>query len=89
MWLGSGVAVNCGVGCRCGSDLAFLWLLRKPAAVAPIRPVAWEPPYAKGEALKRQDKKKKKKKKKEKLQTQNSRLRLPGSQGIAGKEDSQ
>ena len=31
-------------------------------AVAPIRPLAWEPPYAMGEALKRTKKKEKKKK---------------------------
>ena len=41
----------------------MLWLWRRPAAVAPIRPLAWEPPYATGMTLKRQNKKKKKKKK--------------------------
>ena len=34
--------MSCGVGCRRGSDPAWLWL----AAAAPIRPLAWEPPYA-------------------------------------------
>ena len=34
------------------------------AAVAPIRPLAWEPPCARGVALKSKKKKKKKKKKK-------------------------
>ena len=29
--------MTCGVGCRCGSDLALLWLWRRPAAVALIR----------------------------------------------------
>ena len=43
--------MNCGVGYRCGSDLAFLWLWYRPAAIAPIRPLAWEPPYAVGAAL--------------------------------------
>ena len=38
-------------------DPALLWLWCRPAAVAPIRPLAWEPPYAMGVALK-QDKKK-------------------------------
>ena len=38
--------MNCGVGCRRGSDPALLWLWRRPAATAPIRPLAWEPPYA-------------------------------------------
>ena len=36
-----------------------LW--RRPAATAPIRPLAWEPPYAVGTALKGQKDKKKKK----------------------------
>ena len=43
-----------GVGCRCVSDLALLWLWHRPAATAPIRPLAGEPPYAKGVALKKQ-----------------------------------
>ena len=38
-----------------------LWL--RPAAIALIRPPAWEPPYATGAALKRTKDKKKKKKK--------------------------
>ena len=46
------------VGHRRGSDLALLWLWRRPAATAPIRPLAWEPPYALGAALKRQKDKK-------------------------------
>ena len=33
---GSGVAVSCGVGHRRGSDPAFLWLWRRPAAAALI-----------------------------------------------------
>ena len=57
---GSGIAVSCGVGHRCGSDSTLLWLWRRPAAVAPIRPLAWEPPYAAGMALKRQKDKTKK-----------------------------
>ena len=46
--------MNCGVGRRCGSDLALLWLRCRAAAVAWIKPLAWEPPYAAGVALKRQ-----------------------------------
>ena len=42
--------MSCGVGCRRGSDPALLWLWRRPAATAPIRPLAWEPPYAAGAA---------------------------------------
>ena len=49
--LGSGVAVSCGVGCRCGSDPKLLWLWRRLTATAPIQPLAWEPPYATGAAL--------------------------------------
>ena len=48
---GSGVAVSCGVGCRYGSDPELLWLWHRPVATAPIRPLAWEPPYAAGVAL--------------------------------------
>ena len=57
--------MSCGVGLRCGSDLALLWLWRRLAAVAPILPLAWEPPYAAGAAVKRQKDKRKKEKKKE------------------------
>ena len=67
MGYGSGIAVSCGVGCRRGLDPVLLWLWRRLAAIAPIRPLAWEPPYAVGEAqemAKRQKKKKKKKKEK-------------------------
>ena len=49
----SGVAVSCGVGHRCGSDPALLWLWYRPVAAAPIQPLAWEPPYAMGADLKR------------------------------------
>ena len=43
-----------GVGRRRGSDPALLWLWCRLAAVAPIRPLAWEFPYPAGEALKRE-----------------------------------
>jgi len=43
--------VSCGVGCRRGSDLVLLCLWHRLAATAPIRPLAWEPPYATGVAL--------------------------------------
>ena len=42
--------VSCSVGCRHGSDPELLWLWRRPVATAPIRPLAWEPPYAVGAA---------------------------------------
>ena len=40
-------------------DPALLWLWRRPAAVAPIRALAWEPPYAYGCGPKKQKKEKK------------------------------
>ena len=54
--------MSCGVGHRCGSDLALLWLWCRLVATAPIRRLAWESPCAVGVALKGQKKKKKKKK---------------------------
>ena len=47
-------------------DLALLWLWCRPAAVALIRPLAWEPPYATGASLKNKKTKKTKKKKRKK-----------------------
>ena len=44
--------MNCGIGLRHGSDPALLWLWCRPATVAPIGPLAWEPPYAVDVALK-------------------------------------
>ena len=41
-----------GVGCRRGSDPALPWLWLWLAATALIGPLAWEPPYAAGVALK-------------------------------------
>ena len=46
--------MSCGVGWRCGSHPELLWLWCRPAVTAPIRPLAQEPPYAAGAALKRQ-----------------------------------
>ena len=55
----SGLRIWCycelGVGHRCGLDLE-LWLWLWLAAVAPIQPLAWEPPYAQCAALKKQKK---------------------------------
>jgi len=58
--------MSCSVGCRCGSDPALLWLWCRPAATAPIRPLAWEPPFAAGVALEKAKRPKKKKKKERK-----------------------
>ena len=52
--------MSCGVGHRCGLDLALLWdlawLWHRPAAAAPIGPLAWELAYATGVALKKKRK---------------------------------
>ena len=58
--------MSCGVGRRHGSDLALLWLWGRPVATAPIRHLAWEPPYIAGAALKKDKRQKTKKKKKKK-----------------------
>ena len=42
----SSIAMSCGVGRRCSSDLVLLWLCCRLAAAVPIQPLAWEPPYA-------------------------------------------
>ena len=55
--------MSCGVGCRCGSDPALLWLWCRLVATAPIRPLVWEPPYAAGAAQEMAKRPKKKKKK--------------------------
>ena len=65
MWLGSAVAV------------AVLWLWHRPAATAPIRPLAWVPPHAAGAALdKAKTKTKTKTKKKKRL---HGNLNIPKS----------
>ena len=61
--------LSTGVGCRHSSDPALLWLGRRPAATAPVWPLAWEPPCTMDVALRRPKKKKKK---------QNWLPRLPG-----------
>ena len=58
------------VGRRCGLDLALLCLWCRPAAAAPIGPLAWEPPYAAGVALKKSKKKPKNKQTKKPKQQQ-------------------
>ncbi len=51
MGQGSGVAVSCGIGHRCGSDPELQWLWCRPVATALIGPLTWELPYAVGVAL--------------------------------------
>ena len=50
------------VGHRRVSDPELLWLWHSLAAIALIRPLAWEPPYAAGAALEKAKRPKKKKK---------------------------
>ena len=45
--------MSCGVGQRCGTDLVLLWLWCRLAAAAPTGPLAREPTYAAGAALKK------------------------------------
>ena len=54
------IAMNCGVGHRHILDLVLPWLWYRPAAAAPVRPLAWEHPHAVGVALKCKKKKKQK-----------------------------
>ena len=65
---------SCGVGRRCSSDLALLWLWCRPAAAAPIWPLTWEPPYAAGAALEKAERHKNKK--------QNKQTKKPGWKGM-------
>ena len=51
-------AMSCGVSRRCGLDPTWLWLRHRLAAVAPIQPLAWEPPCAMGAAIKSKKKRK-------------------------------
>ena len=55
-----GIAMSCAVGHRHSLDPKLLW--RRPAAIAPIRSLAWELPYAAGAALKGKKEKRKKEK---------------------------
>ena len=47
------IVASCGVGHRCNSDLALLWLWQRPVAVAPLRTLAWELPCAADVTVKR------------------------------------
>ena len=52
------------MGHRCGSDPKLLWLWYRPAATAPVGPLAWEIPCAAGVAIEKTKKRKKERKKK-------------------------
>ena len=49
--------MNYSEGRRHDLDLGLLWPWRRPAAAAPIGPLAWEFPYAAGVALTKKKKK--------------------------------
>ena len=74
--------MSCGVGHRRGVDPALLW--HRPAAVAPFRPLAWEPSYAMGAAL---EKTKKTKTKTKQKQTHRHRKQTYGYQKGNGGEE--
>ena len=52
--------MSCDVCHRRGLDPVLLWLWCRPAAAAPIRPLAWELTYAMGVVLKSKKKNEKK-----------------------------
>ena len=49
------------LGHRHGSDLMLLWLWCRLTSVAPIQPLAWEPPHAMSVTLKNKKEKERKK----------------------------
>ena len=57
--------MSCGVGCRQGLDPELLCLWWTLVAIALIRPLAQEPPYAMGWALEKAKRQKKKNQQKE------------------------
>ena len=52
--------MSCGEVCRCGSYLALQGLWCRPAAMAPVQPLAWQFPCAAGVALKKKERQKRK-----------------------------
>ena len=50
-WVKDPALPRASVGRRHGLDPTWLWLWCRPAAVALIRPLVWEPPYAMGVVL--------------------------------------
>ena len=85
MGQGSHVTMSCGVVHRCNLDPTLLGC--RPAAVDPIPSLAWELPYVKGVALKRQ-KKESKQASKAKQSKATLRLRGEGSnQLMAGRAE--
>ena len=56
--------MSCGVGHRSSLNPLLLWLWQRPAAAAPIQPLAWELPQAVSAAIQRKKEKKRKEKRK-------------------------
>ena len=50
------MAATFGMGYRCSTEPVLLWLWRRPAAAAPIGPLAWELPYIAGAVIKKKKK---------------------------------
>ena len=61
-WVEDPTLLQTGIGPRCSSVLALLWLWCRLAAAVLIQPLAWELPDATGVALKRKKKREMKKK---------------------------
>ena len=59
--------MSCGVGRRCGSDLALLWLWCRPAATAPIQPLALGTSICHGSGPRKGKKTKKKEKRRKEI----------------------
>ena len=60
-------------------DLVLLWLWHRPAAIALIRPLAWESPYASGAALKKRQKNNNQQEQQQKLKKNNGSWGLESS----------
>ena len=74
--------MSCGVGHRPGLDLVLLWLRCRLAATTPTGPLAGEPPYAAGGALKGFLKKQKKENLSSNNRADNSRITSSAQQSI-------
>ena len=76
--------MSCGVCHRCCSDHALWWLWCGPLATAPIRSLAWEPPYDVGAALEMAKRQKTKTKNPEYVIKTLPTNKCPGPDGFTG-----
>ena len=74
--------MSCGIGHRCSSDPTLLQLWHRPVATAPIRPLAWEPPYAMGVAQEKAKRQQQQQKKRLCLEPASSSLNSCPQQGM-------